>query len=339
MMNKLGKSNGTHKAIFIALCVFTLCMSLVLSIFIGSRNIQVDTVIEILKGNITNSLEQAIVNDRIVRTMFSMIAGAGLSMSGVLMQAATKNPVADPTILGVNVGCALFVVLGISILKINTSIAYIIFSLIGGILTFIVVYFVSKIGVKKATATKLALTGVAVSSALSSLVSAVVLINPELTDKYRFWQVGSVAKASMDHITLTLPVVVICIIVSIGLIKLLNILSMGDDIATTLGVKVSSIRFLVCSIAVILCSVVTALAGPIGFIGLMAPHIVRLIFGSDYKYIATLSPIVGAIVLTISDVIGRYLGSPGELEVGIVTAFIGAPILLLLAMRSKETSM
>ena len=338
-MNKITKHMNTHKAIFIVLCVFILLISGVLSIFIGSKDIEAQTIINILTSNQEPTLEAAIVYDRIVRTIFSIIAGAALSMSGVLMQAATKNPVADPAILGVNVGCAFFVVLGISVFKINTSIEYIIFSLVGGILTFIVVYFVSKVGVKKVTPMKLALTGVAVSSALSSLVSAVVLMNPELTDKYRFWQVGSVAKANIEHINITLPVLVICIILAIVLSKTLNILTMGDDVATTLGLRVDKIRFLICAISVILCSIITALAGPIGFIGLMSPHVVRMLFGGDYKYITIISPIIGAAILTISDVIGRYLGSPGELEVGIITVFIGAPILLLLAIRSKETSM
>lgn len=329
---------NTHKAIFIVLCVFVLLISIISSIFIGSKDIELEVVLGILKGDINTPLEKAIIDDRIIRTIFSLIAGAALSMSGVLMQAATKNPVADPTILGVNVGCAFFVVLGISIFKINTSQEYIFFSLIGGTLTFILVYFISRLGAKKVTPIKLALTGVAISSALSSFVSAIVLINTELTDKYRFWQVGSVSKASYENIELTFPIIMICIIISIGFTRALNILTMGDDIATTLGVKVERLRFFICSISVILCSVITALAGPIGFIGLMSPHVIRMMFGADYKYITIFSPILGAAILTISDVIGRYLGSPGELEVGIVTAFIGAPILLLLAIKSKETS-
>ena len=176
------------------------------------------------------------------------------------------------------------------------------------------------------------------SAILSSLVSLIILPRADAMDAYRFWQVGSVSGATWEGITSILPFLVVGLIISIIATPALNALALGDEVATGLGVNTGLVR-LVCAIAgVILCGATTAIAGPIGFVGLMIPHTIRLILGSNMKSIVPMSAIGGAILLTISDVIGRVIGSPGELEVGIITAFLGAPILVIIARKAKVKS-
>ena len=284
------------------------------------------------------SFNALVVRERIPRTVFSIIAGASLGISGALMQSITRNPIADPSILGVNTGASLFVVFGIAFLNISTANEYIWFALVGSAITAICVYWISSIGPGGITPIKLALSGSAVSAILSSLVSLIILPRADAMDAYRFWQVGSVSGATWEGITSILPFLVVGLIISIIATPALNALALGDEVATGLGVNTGLVR-LVCAIAgVILCGATTAIAGPIGFVGLMIPHTIRLILGSNMKSIVPMSAIGGAILLTISDVIGRVIGSPGELEVGIITAFLGAPILVIIARKAKVKS-
>lgn len=158
-------------------------------------------------------------------------------------------------------------------------------------------------------------------------------------DQFRFWQVGSVGSASWDAITTFIPFLVIGVLIGVISAPALNGLALGDEMATVLGIKTGMLRLIAAIAAVLLCGATTALAGPIGFIGLLSAHAIRLMLGPDLRFIIPLSAVSGAIILTMSDVIGRVLGSPGELEVGVVTAFIGAPLLIILAMKLKVRSL
>jgi iron complex transport system permease protein len=281
------------------------------------------------------SFSALVVRERIPRTIFSIMAGASLGISGALMQSITRNPIADPSILGVNTGASLFVVIGIAFFNINTPNQYIWIALAGAAITSVFVYGVASIGSGGMTPIKLALAGAATSAVLSSLVSAIILPRSAAMDTFRFWQVGSVSGATWDSIRLILPFIIVGLIISVVVTPALNVLALGDEVATGLGVNIGIIR-IICAIAgVILCGATTAIAGPIGFIGLMIPHSIRLIFGSNLKGIVPLSAIGGAALLIISDVLGRVIGSPGEVQVGIITAFLGAPILIIIARKAK----
>lgn len=330
---KLSKIIGIYLFSFI---ILGLCI--VASLAWGSRHIEFSEVIKSLMENDYMSFNALVVRERIPRTVFSIIAGASLGISGALMQSITRNPIADPSILGVNTGASLFVVFGIAFLNISTANEYIWFALVGSAITAICVYWISSIGPGGITPIKLALSGSAVSAILSSLVSLIILPRADAMDAYRFWQVGSVSGATWEGITSILPFLVVGLIISIIATPALNALALGDEVATGLGVNTGLVR-LVCAIAgVILCGATTAIAGPIGFVGLMIPHTIRIILGSNMKSIVPMSAIGGAILLTISDVIGRVIGSPGELEVGIITAFLGAPILVIIARKAKVKS-
>ena len=315
--------------------IFLLGICVIISLAFGSKNIGISQAINALLNSDDTSFAALVVRERIPRTIFSIMAGASLGISGALMQSITRNPIADPSILGVNTGASLFVVIGIAFFNINSANEYIWIALVGAGITSIFVYTIASIGSGGMTPIKLALAGSATSAVLTSLVSVIILPRSEVIDAYRFWQVGSVSGATWESIDLMLPFLIIGLIISIISAPALDILALGDEVATGLGVNIGIIR-IICAIAgVILCGATTAIAGPIGFVGLMVPHSIRLIFGSNLRGLVPMSAIGGAVLLTISDVLGRVIGSPGELQVGIITAFLGAPILIIIARKAK----
>jgi iron complex transport system permease protein len=318
--------------------ILSLALCVLASLAFGARYVEFHNVINALIDPQSNSFGALVVQERIPRTVFSIIAGASLGVSGALMQAITRNPIADPSILGVNTGASLFVVSGIAFFHISTASEYIWFALAGAAVTAIVVYGIGSLGYGGATPIKLALAGAATSAALASLVSAVILPRTEVMNAYRFWQVGSVSGATWQGITTILPFLIIGMTIGMLSTPALNALALGDEVATGLGVNTGVIRLICAFAGVLLCGATTALAGPIAFVGLMIPHTMRLICGPNLRYIVPMSAVGGALLLTISDIIGRLIGNPGELEAGIITAFFGAPILIFIAMKAKVRS-
>lgn len=325
------------KTLVICFILFGVCV--LASLVFGSRMVGLSSVMDGLFHLDIDSYETSIVRKRISRTVFSLFCGAALGVSGALMQAVTRNPLADPSILGVNTGASLFVVCGIAFFNISTANHYIWFALAGAAITAVFVFGIGSMGRSGATPIKLVLAGAATSAALSSLVVAVLIPRSHVMDQFRFWQVGSVGAGDWNTVTTFIPFLIIGVVVAILSAPALNALALGDDVATGLGVRTGTLRFIAAIAAVLLCGAATALAGPIGFIGLLSTHVMRLVLGPDLRYVIPMSALSGAIILTISDVCGRLLGSPGELEVGVVTAFIGAPLLIILAMRSKVSSL
>jgi iron complex transport system permease protein len=321
--------------IIILISIAGIALCALASLAFGARNVSFYWVVEAILNSDATDFEALVVRERIPRTVFGMLAGAALGVSGTLMQAITRNPIADPSILGVNTGASLFVVSGIAFFHINTSGQYIWFALAGAAVTAVFVYGVGSLGYGGATPIKLALAGAATSAALSSLVSAVILPRTEVMNAFRFWQVGSISGATWEGIGAVLPLLILGILIGLLVTPALNALALGDDVATGLGVRTGLVRMISAFAGVLLCGATTALAGPIGFVGLMIPHTMRLILGPNLRLIMPMSAVGGAILLTGSDIVGRLIGNPGELEAGIITAFFGAPILIVIAMRAK----
>ncbi|WP_368658227.1 FecCD family ABC transporter permease [Metabacillus halosaccharovorans] len=317
------------------LSIVLLGICVLASLAFGSRTVGWNELMDGLFHPEVQTHGANVVRQRIARTVFSIMCGAALGVSGALMQSVTRNPIADPSILGVNTGAALFVVCGITFLNIGTASQYIWLALAGAIITAIFVFGIGSMGSGGATPLKLVLAGAATSAALSSLVMAILIPRSNVMDQFRFWQVGSVGSGNWSSISLFIPFLIIGILIAIFTAPALNALALGDEAATGLGVRTGTLRLVAAFGGVLLCGAATALAGPIGFIGLLATHVIRLIIGPDLRYIIPMSALSGAIILTISDICGRILGSPGELEVGVVTAFIGAPILILITMKAK----
>lgn len=323
--------------VIIVLITILVCLGLCIlaSFALGSRTTTWGELMDALFHPEAGSYGANVVRKRIPRTFFSLLCGAALGVSGALMQAVTRNPIAAPSVLGVNTGASLFVVIGLAFFNISSPKAYIGLAMLGAALTAIFVYGIGSMGRGGATPIKLVLAGAAVSAALGSVVSAILLPRSSVMDQYRFWQVGSVGGGTWDYVALLLPFVISGLAIAFVSAPALNALALGDDAATGLGVRTGALRLLAAVGGVVLCGSVTALAGPIGFVGLLAPHLMRLILGADLRITIPMSALGGALILTGSDVIGRLLTYPGELEVGVVTAFVGAPILIYAARKVR----
>ena len=324
------------KYLLILLCLLACIVG---SLALGARTVGLSTVWDAVRGVDTESFGALVVLERIPRTIFSLIAGAALAVSGILMQSVTRNPIADPSILGINTGAALAVVIGVAFFHVSSYEQYIALALVGSVLTSVLVYFVSSLGPGGMSPIKLALAGVVITALLSSLVSLIMLPSTEVMREYRFWQVGSVGGAGWTQIGSMLPLIVLGFLMALAIAPSLNALALGDDVATGLGVNVGLTRAVSSAAAILLCATVTALAGPIGFVGLMAPHMIRMLFGNNIRFLIPVSALTGAVLLTVSDIIGRLIARPGEVEVGVVTALIGAPIFILITMKAKVRSL
>ena len=323
----------------IILCLALLSIMAVFSISLGAKNIAFSKVVDVLLGNDPDSLEAAIISQRIPRTVFGILAGGALGISGALMQSITRNPIADPSILGVNTGASLFVVAGIAFFNITVAYQYIWLGITGAGVTAVFVYSVASMGKDGATPLKLALSGSAVSIVLGSLVSTIMLPNNRVMEAFRFWQVGSIGSATWENIMLISPFLIVGFITSMFISGYLNNLALGDEAATALGTNVVMTRAIGALSSVLLCGATTALAGPIGFVGLIIPHIIRLIFGSEMSKMLPLSFLGSALLMLISDVIGRIISLPGETEVGIITAVLGAPVFILAIRKGRVKSL
>ena len=327
---------------FIGISILLLLMAVPLSFAVGARSIPLSDLLQALMGKDVNPLYLPILQKRIVRTVLGLIAGCALGTAGCLMQSITRNPIADPSILGVNTGASFFVVCGIAFFSINTTAEYIWFALAGATVTALLVFGIASfvpgkggVNYHSANPIRLALSGAAVSTAFSSLISTVMLPRTNVMQVFRFWQTGSIASGTWNGIFMVAPFLAAGLILAVFLIPSLNVLALGDDTALGLGVNVTRTRALGALAGVLLCGATTAVAGPIGFVGLMIPHLVRLFCGNDLKLQIPLSALDGAVLLLLADVAGRLLGRPGELEVGILTAFIGAPVFILIVRRAK----
>ncbi|WP_292677141.1 MULTISPECIES: iron chelate uptake ABC transporter family permease subunit [unclassified Microbacterium] len=325
--------------VVLGVAIAAVLLSVVLSLSFGSRTVSFNEVIEGIstwfRGETPTDIGAIAVQSRIPRTILALLAGAALALSGALMQAITRNPLADPGILGVNTGAALAVVIGIAFLGVSSSFGYLGLALIGSFITAFFVYFVGSVGPGGTTPIKLALAGAATTAALSSLVAAILLPRQAVMNEFRYWQIGNVGRASWETMGVIVPVLVIGTAVALLCASALNALALGDDVAVGLGVPVGRVRIIAAIAGVALCAAVTAVAGPIGFVGLMVPHAVRLVAGSDQRWLLPLSALGGAVLLTLADTIGRVIGSPGEVEAGIVTAFLGAPVLIAIARKTR----
>lgn len=280
----------------------------------------------------------AAVRSRVPRTILALLVGAALAMSGVVLQGVTRNPLADPYILGINSGSALFVVIAIAYFGVTSMSGYIWFALAGAAAAATFVYTVGSLGRGGPTPLKLALAGAITAAAFGSLTSAILLPRVDVINVFRFWAVGGVGRAENSNTLTVLPFLVVGTIVCATMARSLNILGMGDETAAALGVPVVRTRLLATAGAIVLCGSATALAGPIGFVGLIVPHLVRLVVGSDHRWVLPISAFVGAALLAVADTVGRVVARPQEIEVGIITALIGAPAFIWVVLRKTGVS-
>lgn len=307
----------------------------ILSISFGVRAVTFDDIVAALSGQ-TDTIEQAAIVKRIPRTVLALLVGAALALSGATMQAVTRNPIADPGILGVSNGASLAVVLGIAFFGLSNPFGQMAFAIVGAALAATFVYTVGSLGRGGATPLKLALAGAATSAAFASLISAVMLPRVDLLQTFQSWQIGGVGGAEWPRIALTAPVLAIGALICFLCARGMNSLALGDDMAKGLGEHVFRTRMLSALGAVILAGAATAIAGPIGFVGLVVPHICRMLVGTDHRWLLPFSALAGAALLTASDIVGRVIAPTSEeIQVGIITALIGAPFFIWIVRRQK----
>ena len=307
-----------------------------LSLAVGARDLPFGAVLHALVDPDPAARDDLIVTEsRLPRTIVGLLAGAAFGLAGALIQGVTRNPLADPGILGVNAGAGLFVVVAISVLGITNLTGYVWFGFAGAAVTSVLVYTVGSIGRGGATPVKLALAGAAVTAALTSFTTAVLLLDVDAFDQFRFWQVGSLAGRGTDIAVQSLPFLIAGTLIAFASARSLNALALGDDVATSFGTNVITARLVAGLAVVLLCGTATAMAGPLVFIGLLIPHIARAFTGPDHRWLLPYSMLLAPLLLLLADVLGRIVARPGEVQVGIVTAIIGAPIFVALARRRR----
>lgn len=272
---------------------------------------------------------------RFPRTAAGLLAGAALGLAGAVMQGITRNPLADPGILGVNAGAALAVVAAIGLLGVQSLTGYVWFAMGGALIATVVVYLVGSVGRGGATPVKLALAGAALSALLGSVTSAITLLDLSTLNEFRFWVVGSLTLATSAIVAQALPFIALGILLALALGRSLNQLALGEDLAATLGTRIGLVRVLAALAVMLLAGTATAMAGPIAFVGLAVPHVARALVGADYRWILPWSLVLAPTVLLLADVAGRLVARPDELQVGIITALIGAPLFIALVRRRK----
>lgn len=310
------------------------------SIAFGSRSIDLDTILQALASPRAGDPEHIVIRGlRIPRTILGVLVGAALGLAGAVMQGTTRNPLADPGILGINAGASLAVVLGIALLGLHSPGQYVWLAFLGAAAATAVVYGVASFGRDGATPVKLALAGAAVTAALTSVISTVLLLSTRTLDEFRFWEIGSLSGRTMDVVTPLAPFLLVGIAVSLLLGRSLNGLALGDDVAAGLGQHVVRARVSGAVVTVLLAGAATAAVGPIAFVGLTVPHLARAMTGPDYRWILPYSAVLGGVLLLGADLLGRVVTAPGELQVGIMTAVVGAPVLILLVRRSRVTEL
>lgn len=310
------------------------------SLSVGARSIAVSATVDALLAYDGSLTDHIIVHDyRLPRTLLGLLCGAAFGVSGALIQAATRNPLADPGLLGGNAGAAFFVTLAVGLFGWQSIDTYIWASFAGAIVVAIVVYTLGAIGRDGATPVRLVLSGVAISAVLAGIGSSITLLDPQAFDALRMWSIGSIAGRNMQVVGTVAPFVMTGLVVALLVARSLNAVALGDDLARTLGSRVVLVRVLAVIAITLLSGAGTAAGGPIAFVGLMVPHVMRWLTGPDQRWIIGLTMIYAPILLLVADIAGRLVLYPGELETGIVTAFVGAPVLILLVRRTKASGL
>ncbi|SNR33013.1 iron ABC transporter permease [Paracoccus sediminis] len=330
----LDRRPGGGRGLWLVLLVFLLALLGALSVAVGTRDVGLDDILAALHGR-TDSIGQAAVAARIPRTVLAAVAGAALGLSGAVMQGVTRNPLADPGILGVNLGASLAVAVAVAWFGIASMQAYVWVAIGGAGATAAFVYAIGSLGRGGPTPLKLALAGMATSVALSSLVVAVMLSRGDVAGGLQAWQIGGVGGATFARLMPVLPFLGAGLAISLASARWLNALALGDDMAAGLGERVAVARGVSSAGAILLCGATTAVCGPIGFVGLVVPHLCRLLTGIDHRWLLPFSALGGACLLIASDIAGRLLARPAELDVGIVTALVGAPVFVGIVRRAR----
>lgn len=328
-----------RRALGLLIAVALLAVVFAASVLIGSQTLSVSEVWETLISAEDTQPHFIVHELRIPRTVVGLVVGVALGTAGALIQALTRNPLADPGILGVNAGAAFFVALGVAVFGVSSISGYVWFAFAGALVVTIAVYVIGSAGRGGADPVQLTLAGVALGAVLSGIVTAMVLLDSQTFNQMRNWNAGSIVSRGWDVLLPVLPFLIVGLLLAILSVGALNAIALGDDLARSLGTSITRTRLLVIVAVTLLAGGATAVAGPIGFVGLMVPHIARWIVGPDQRWILAYTFVLAPSLVLAADILGRIVIRPGEFPVGIVTAFVGAPVLILLVRRKKASGL
>lgn len=325
----------TPSALVVGLVLAALVVVLaVASLAVGSRPVPPEAALRALWAPDSSPDSLVVHQLRVPRTLLAVLVGAALGCAGAVVQALTRNPLAEPGLLGVNAGAATAVVVVISLLGVSAPAALAAAALAGAALATGAVLLIGASRGVAADPVRLVLAGVALAACLHSVTGAVTLLDARAFDSYRFWVVGSLEDRELATAAVVAPLVVAGGVLAWSLGRGLDAISLGQDVGRSLGLRTGRVRLLALVAVTLLCGAATAAAGPVSFVGLVVPHAVRLVVGPGLRRGLPLCALGGAALVLASDVVGRVVARPSELEVGIVTAFVGAPLLLWLALRA-----
>jgi iron complex transport system permease protein len=319
----------------LALLSVLAAMVAIASLAIGALDIPVDVVLSSFLS-FDGSREEIIVQQlRVPRMLIGIAAGGAFALAGAMMQGLTQNPLADPGLLGITSGASLAVLLALDTLGIREYTSLLWFAMGGALIAGTTVYVLGSAGRGGASPIKLAIAGAALASLIGALLTIMLSMQARSLDEIRFWLVGSLAGRPIDVFWAVVPFVAVGGIVGLAFGRSLNSLSMGDEIAVSLGVRVGLVRAIAGATVIVLAGAGVAMAGPIAFVGLAVPHIARILVGPDWRWILPYTFVIGIALLLAADVLGRVVVRPDELQVGVVVAILGAPFFVLLVRRRR----
>nr|WP_217422833.1 iron ABC transporter permease [Streptomyces sp. 8P21H-1] len=318
------------------LSLAVLVLVAVASIAVGAKELSLEQVWHGLFED-SGTYGDVVVGERLSRTVLGLLVGAALGLAGAVLQALTRNPLADPGLLGINAGASAAVVTAITFFGVTSLNGYVWFAFGGAAAVGALVYFLG--GSRGATPVRLALAGTAISAALYGYLQAVMIMDEAALGRMRFWTVGSLASATDSIIWQVLPFLAAGTLLALALARPLNAMAMGDDTARALGAHLNRTRALSMAAATVLSGAATAACGPIVFVGLMVPHVVRSFTGPDLRWILPYATVLSPVLLLGADVVGRLVARPAELQVGIVTAVLGGPVFIFLVRRRRTAQL
>lgn len=316
-----------------------LLLAAAISLAVGSHSIPLGRVVELLRFGGDSSDAAVVRGLRLPRTVTAIVVGAALALAGSVMQCLTRNPLADPGLLGVNAGASVAVVIGVGLVGVVGVQVYLWFALAGAAAAAIGVYVLAGAGRQTASPARLALAGVSVSAALAAITQALVLADQEAFNEFRFWVSGSLEGRGWSVLVAVLPFVLAGVVIALALGPALNVLALGEATGRALGVNVRVVRGGAMVAVTLLCGAATAAAGPIAFVGLAIPLAVRAVLGPDQRWLSVACLVLGPVWLLLADVLARVLLAPQEVPVGIVAALVGAPVFVMVVRRRKVPSL
>ncbi|MFI6296514.1 FecCD family ABC transporter permease [Nonomuraea sp. NPDC050790] len=326
VQRRLGLGLGVAAAILLVLSAASLAL--------GAENVPFADVWRSLTEGGTDA-DVIVRGVRVPRTILAVLVGAALAVAGALMQALSRNPLAEPGLLGVNAGAALGVVIAMAHLGVASLAGYVWFALAGASVATVAVYALGSAGAAGASPARLALAGAAITAALTGVISAIVLLSSTVFNGFRAWSVGTLSGRTAPVVIQVAPFVVAGILLTLFLVSSLNALALGEDAAKGLGANVARTRLLGVVATTLLCGAATAAAGPISFVGLVVPHMVRTFTGPDHRWLLPYCLLAGPILMVAADLAGRLVARPGELPTALVTAAVGAPVFVYLIRRRR----